>query len=86
MSQHANLGGAMPAARDEQSSLGPLFELREFAALPCGCVAGGYVARALGLDVVALEVKGPHCTTVHHTAGSLLPTDRRGGRFAVVQV
>lgn len=76
----------MPAARVEQSSLGPLFELREFAALPCGCVAGGYVARALGLDVVALEVKGPNCTTVHHTAGSLLPGERWGDRFTAMRV
>ncbi|MEE2963846.1 MAG: hypothetical protein VX427_06800 [Acidobacteriota bacterium] len=68
------------------SSAGVLFELSEFAALPCGCVAGGYVARSLELDVVALEVKGPHCTAGHHTAGSLLAPDDVAGRFAVVRV
>jgi hypothetical protein len=68
------------------SSAGALFELSEFAALPCGCVAGGYVARSLELDVVALEVKGPHCTAGHHTAGSLLAPDDVVGRFAVVRL
>jgi hypothetical protein len=35
------------------SSAGALFELSGFAALLCGCVAGGYVMRSLELDVVA---------------------------------
>ena len=68
------------------SSAGALFELSGFAALLCGCVAGGYVMRSLELDVVALEVKGPHCTAGHHTTGSLLASDDVVGRFAVVRV
>ncbi|MDA1093626.1 MAG: hypothetical protein O3A25_10225 [Acidobacteria bacterium] len=72
------------------SRMGPsrnraLFELREFASLPCGCVAGGYVASALGLDVAALEVKGPHCLAGNHKAGSLLAPDDVAGRFAGVR-
>ena len=63
-----------------------LFELREFASLPCGCVAGGYLARSLELDVVALEVKGPHCTAGHHATGSLLASDDVAGRFADIRV
>jgi hypothetical protein len=65
------------------SPTGALFELREFTSLSCGCVAGGYVARSLDLDVVALEVKGPHCTAGHHRTGSLLAPDDVASQLAV---
>lgn len=68
------------------SPTGALFELCEFASLPCGCVAGGYVAPSFELDVVALEVKGPHCTAGHHRTGALLASDDVVGRFAVVRL
>ncbi len=51
------------------SSTGALFELSGFAALLCGCVAGGYVVRSLELDVVALEVKGPRAPHHRFAAG-----------------
>ncbi len=61
------------------SSPTTLFEFRALEALPCGCVAVDYVAQTLALDVVALEVKGPHCTVGHHTNGSLLALDELVG-------
>ena len=52
-----------------------LFEFRALKTLPYGCVAVGYVAQSLALDVVEVEVKGPHCTVGHHTNGPLLVLD-----------
>jgi hypothetical protein len=56
----------------------PLFEFRGLEGLPCGCVAADYVATSIELGVVAVEVKGPHCTRGHHTAGTLLTQAERG--------
>jgi hypothetical protein len=48
------------------------FELQSLQALPCGCVAGGFRARSLSVDLVSLEAKGPHCPFDDHAAGGVL--------------
>jgi hypothetical protein len=47
-------------------------DFQEFEALPCGCIAGAYVARPWGLPLVALEVKGPYCPFSEHRTSQLL--------------
>lgn len=48
------------------------FELQMLSSLPCGCVAADYRAPTLAVDLIALEVKGPHCTVPDHWAGGVL--------------
>ena len=55
-------------ARDPSSP----FELLMLSSLPCGCVAADYRAPTLAVDLIALEVKGPHCTVPDHWAGTVL--------------
>ena len=76
----------MPILDTAHSSPNPLFEFRYLEALPCGCVAADYVARFLALYVVAVEAKGPHCTTSHHTSGSLLMPDELADLSTAVRV
>ena len=51
------------------------FELLMLVALPCGCVTAGYRASSIDVDLISLEVKGPHCTMSEHHAGHVLSID-----------
>ena len=51
------------------------FELLMLAALPCGCVTAGYRASSIDVDLISLEVNGPHCTMSEHHAGHVLSID-----------
>lgn len=55
-----------------ETRLSSYLEFEDFEALPCGCVAGAYVARPWGLPLVALEVKGPYCLFPDHRTGQVL--------------
>ena len=57
------------------SSIGRPFELLMLAALPCGCVTADYRAMSMNVDLIALEVKGPHCTMSEHHTGHVLSLD-----------
>jgi len=57
------------------SSMGGPFELLMLATLPCGCVTADYRALSMDVDLIALEVKGPHCTMSEHHAGHVLSID-----------
>ncbi len=57
------------------SSMGGPFELLMLATLPCGCVTADYRAMSMDVDLIALEVKGPHCTLSEHHAGHVLSID-----------
>ena len=49
-----------------------VFEIREMASLPCGCVAAAYEARSLSMAMIAIEAKGPHCILGEHAIGRTL--------------
>ena len=51
------------------------FELLMLATLPCGCVTADYRALSMAVDLISLEVKGPHCTISGHHAGHVLSID-----------
>lgn len=61
---------AKPAASNTRSDT--LFEMRALESLPCGCVAVAYEARALGVVLVSVEAKGPHCVLPEHDVGMAL--------------
>ena len=56
-------------------SINEPFELLMLAALPCGCVTADYRASSMDVDLISLEVKGPHCTMAEHHAGHVLSID-----------
>ena len=56
-------------------SINEPFELLMLAALPCGCVTADYRASSRDVDLISLEVKGPHCTMAEHHAGHVLSID-----------
>ena len=47
------------------------FALQTLMALPCGCVAADFRARTLAVELVSLEVKGPHCILADHLTGGV---------------
>ena len=55
------------------AALDPLpVELEALTALPCGCVASDCRAQTLDVQIVSIEVKGPHChIELHATQGVL---------------
>ena len=61
---------ATPAASNTRPAT--LFEMRALESLPCGCVAAAYEARSLGVVLVSVEAKGPHCVLSEHEAGKAL--------------
>ena len=48
------------------------YALNALHALPCGCVAAVYRTQPLDTEVVALEVRGPHCLYASHESGRVL--------------
>jgi hypothetical protein len=50
----------------------PNYALDALHALPCGCVAAVYKTQPLEIEVVSLEVRGPHCVYSQHQAGRVL--------------
>ena len=56
-------------------SINEPFELLMLVALPCGCVTADYRASSMDVDLISLEVKGPHCTMAEHHAGHVLSID-----------
>ena len=58
--------------------VGDPFEMRAMETLPCGCVAVAYEARSLGLLMVDLEAKGPHCVLMTHAQGRTLQVGEAG--------
>ena len=56
-------------------SINEPFELLMLAALPCGCVTADYRASSMDVDLISLEVKGPHCTMAEYHAGHVLSID-----------
>lgn len=43
-----------------------------YEGLPCGCVAGVYLAASTVLEVEFVEAKGPHCPVRGHRTGQLV--------------
>jgi hypothetical protein len=43
-----------------------------YQALPCGCVAGLYLASPDVVEVEFVEAKGPHCRVRGHRAGHMV--------------
>ena len=48
------------------------YAFTSFHALPCGCITGVYRTRPWDVEVVALEVQGPHCHIDQHAVGTVL--------------
>lgn len=43
-----------------------------YQALPCGCVAGVYLASPDVVELELVEAKGPHCRVLGHRTGHLV--------------
>lgn len=62
----------MRRSNEVRARQSPHYALDSLQALPCGCVAAVYRTQPLDLELVSVEVQGPHCVYWHHEAGRVL--------------
>ena len=62
----------MPSLRQIAQSNAAAPKPVAFQALPCGCVAGVYLASPDVVELELVEAKGPHCRVHGHRTGHLV--------------
>jgi hypothetical protein len=62
----------MPGLREISRSRASTPKPVAFQALPCGCVAGVYLASPDVVELELVEAKGPHCRVLGHRTGHLV--------------